>query len=108
MMPNNKYPFYLEVPKEIGRLSGATYLDLGYSQCIAAFNEKCLYFMEIGENLTLRYSTFPIQNTISLVSIVRGYILVETADKKLWLIEVRKEERTGEENTSATQIDKRE
>ena len=63
---------YVEIPKEIGKINGATYLSLTGSQCIAAYNQNYLYFMEVSENPIIRYSTFAIPNIIQLIGLVRG------------------------------------
>lgn len=83
----------MEVPREIkeaGRILGANYLDFGVSECVAAYNERFLYFMEIVDGAALRYSTFAIQNIVSIVPITRGYMMITNAERKIWLLEVKK------------------
>lgn len=85
-MIGQKQSQYIDIPKDIGKVKAATYLCLGSSQCIAAYNDRNLYFMEISDNMSVRYSTFAIKDITNLIALVKGYLLVISSDNKIWLM----------------------
>lgn len=46
--------------------------------------------MEIKDGAPIKYSTFGINNIVFICCIIKGYMLITNAEKKIWLLEVRK------------------
>lgn len=60
--------------------------------------------MEILKETVGKYSRYQISGIVSLVSIIRGYLLLLTSERKLWLLEVKKIDKADKSEGEAEKV----